>query len=193
MIIGCDLDGTICDNLGLLVDDLNKHTGKNIEIDCIPEYDVCKVYDITREEFVQLMIKYEPQMIANSPLIPKADVFLKKLAEANHEIHVITARNPIYEEATRVWLDKYGIPYHGVHLLNSHDKVATCKELKVDIVVEDNYHNAIQLAEAGFEVILFNAPHNLNWPWHGKRCTHWEEVYHYMISFLDTTKATAVK
>ncbi|WP_031517976.1 5' nucleotidase, NT5C type [Desulfofalx alkaliphila] len=182
MIIGCDLDGTICDNLPLLVDALNRYTGQKILPDNIPEYDVCKVYKITREEFNQLMSQVELNMIEGSPLIPGADKYLRLLAAAKHQINIITARSPIYEEATRRWLNRHNLPYRGLYLLNSHDKVDICKQLGVDLVVEDNYHNAVQLSKAGFDVILFDAPHNLNWPWEGRRCGRWEEVYRYIDS-----------
>lgn len=181
MIIGCDLDGTICDNLPLLIEELNRYTGQNIGINDIKDYDVTKVFDITREQFIQLMNEREADIIAKAPVIEDAHSYLKKLAN-DHQVHIITARSEIYESITRHWLDRHQIPYHGLHLLNSHDKLASCKELAVDVMVEDNYYNAVQLAAAGIDVILFDAPHNLNRPWPGKRCSHWKELYQHIIS-----------
>ncbi|MBM7855330.1 putative HAD superfamily protein [Desulfohalotomaculum tongense] len=177
MIIGCDLDGTICDNLPLLVDELNRFTGENIAMDDISEYDVTKVYNITREDFIQLMKEKEEKIIKKSPLIPGADKYLKKLAGENHRIHIITARSPVLKEITSAWLNRCQIPYHGLHLLNSHDKVEICQRLAVDVMVEDNYNNAVQLAAAGIRVILFAAPHNQKWRWPGERCVWWRDIY----------------
>ncbi len=176
MIIGCDLDGTICDNLPLLVDCLNKYTGKNITLEDIRQYDVTKTFPITRKQFISLMSEAEAEIITKAPLIKEADKYLQQLA-GEHQIHIITARNPRLKELTAAWLKKYQLPYHGLHLLNSHDKVAICQKLAVDVIIEDNYHNALQLSAAGFKVILFNAPHNKHSPWVGPRCSSWREVY----------------
>lgn len=181
MIIGCDLDGTICDNLPLLIEELNNFTGQAVKLTDIKDYDITKTYDITREQFIQLMNEREAGIIEKSPVITDADRYLQQLALGN-QVHIITARSEVHELDTRLWLDRYQFPFHGLHLLNSHDKVATCKELAVDVMVEDNYHNAVQLAAAGINVILFDAPHNLHWPWSGKRCSHWEEVYSLLIN-----------
>ncbi|MEG6616590.1 hypothetical protein V6C27_09210 [Peptococcaceae bacterium 1198_IL3148] len=180
MIIGCDLDGTICDNLPLLIEELNNFTGQVININDIKDYDVTKVYDLTREQFTQLMQQREANIIEKSPEIAGAARYFKQLVN-EHQLHIITARNQMHEFCTRRWLEKHQFPYHGLHLLNSHDKVDICKELVVDVMVEDNYHNAVQLAAAGIEVILFNAPHNLHWPWPGKRCGNWDEIYSQLL------------
>lgn len=176
MIIGCDLDGTICDNLPLLVDALNKFTGQNTALSDIKRYDVTKIYPITREQFIDLMNQTEAEIIARSPLIKEADKYLNRLAAA-HRIHIITARHPGLKDATAAWLKKYRLRYHGLHLLNSHDKAAACRRLAVDVMVEDNYRTALKLAEAGINVILFDAPHNTGRPWPGTRCSTWREVY----------------
>jgi hypothetical protein len=183
MIIGCDLDGTICDNLPLMIEELNNFTGQVVNINEIKDYNVTKVYDITKEQFWQLMREREADIIKKSAVIADADRYLQQLT-GEHQLHIITARHEMHEQGTRRWLDKYQIPYHGLHLLNSHDKVAICKELAVDVMVEDNYNNAIQLANAGIKVILFNAPHNLNWPWSGMRCANWDEVYNQLLLTL---------
>ncbi|MTI80259.1 MAG: hypothetical protein FH758_05155 [Firmicutes bacterium] len=184
MIIGCDLDGTVCDNLALLVDELNNFTGDKIKLEDISEYDVTKVYNITKEQFIQLMRQREEFIADKSPLIIEADTYLKKLADDKHKIHIITARSPKLKAVTSSWLNHYGLPFHGLHLLDSHDKVAICKSLGVDVMIEDNYNNAVQLAKAGINVILFDAPHNLNWNWEGERCSLWQEIY-MLITKLD--------
>ncbi|MBO8137076.1 MAG: hypothetical protein H0Z40_02915 [Desulfotomaculum sp.] len=177
MIIGCDLDGIICDNLLLLIEELNTYTGEQIKINDVTDYDVTRIYNITREQFIQLMKEREEDICDKSPLMPGADKYLQKLASQGHQIHIITARSPRLGKITIKWLKRHKIPFHQLHMLNSHDKVETCQQLKVDVMVEDNYNNAVQLAEAGIKVILFNAPHNLKWKWTGPRCDNWNDLY----------------
>lgn len=177
MKIGLDLDGTIADNLELLVETMNRYCGKSLRGEDINQYSLCKVYNISQEQFFQLMAEKEEGIIKSSPVIPLARENIHKLVQQGWEVHIITARNPRYQEATEKWLRDYDIPYSQLHLLNSHNKLAVCQDLKIRLMVEDNIHNAYQLDEGGIPVILFEAHHNRYWPWQGIRCTSWQDIY----------------
>ncbi|GAB6179560.1 hypothetical protein JCM14036_08790 [Desulfotomaculum defluvii] len=177
MKIGIDLDGTIADNLELLVEAMNRFCGKNLRGEEIYQYNLCKVYNISEAEFVKLMNEEEQKIISKSPLIPYARESIQDLVKQGWEVHIITARNPRYQKITESWLQDHNIPYKQLHLLNSHDKLAVCQQLRVKLMIEDNIHNAYQLHEGGVQVILFEAHHNRYWPWQGLRCTSWQDVY----------------
>lgn len=177
MKIGIDLDGTIADNLNLLVDTLNLHCGKALVGDEIYQYNLCKVYSISEAEFFSLMSEREEEIITTSPVIPFARRNIQQLVKEGWQVHIITARNPRYSNVTEKWLRQQNIPYSGLHLLDSHDKLEVCKELGVRLMIEDNIHNSYQLANDGINVILFNAPHNRFWPWKGIRCRSWNQIY----------------
>ncbi|MEW6697783.1 MAG: 5' nucleotidase, NT5C type [Bacillota bacterium] len=177
MKIGIDLDGTIADNLEILVETFNHHCGKALKGDEIYQYSICKVYDICEDEFIAVMDQKEEEIIKNSPVIPYARENICRLVKDGWQVHIITARNPRYSTVTEKWLRQQGIPYSGLHLLNSHHKVEICRDLKVELMIEDNVHNAYQLADGGIPVILYEAPHNRHWPWQGIRCTSWHDIY----------------
>lgn len=177
MKLGVDLDGTVADNLDLLVEAMNKYCSKNLCGQEIHQYNLCKTYNISEKDFISLMVTEEPNIIKKSPLIPFAKEKLLRLYQDGWQIHIITARNPGYREITEQWLGQMGVPYHELHLLNSHDKLAICQQLKVEFMVEDNVHNAYNLSEGGIEVLLYDAPHNRHWSWEGIRCKNWHEVY----------------
>ncbi|SHF18769.1 5' nucleotidase, NT5C type [Desulforamulus putei] len=177
MKIGIDLDGTIADNLELLVETLNCHCGKTLKGDEIYQYNLCKVYDISEDEFIALMDKKEEEIIQKSPVIPFARENIHRLVKDGWQVHIITARNPRYSAVTEKWLREHDIPYSGLHLLNSHHKVDICRELQVEFMIEDNVHNAYWLADGGIRVILYEAPHNRLWPWQGVRCNSWNDIY----------------
>lgn len=181
MKIGIDLDGTVADNLELLVETLNHHCGKTLVGEEIRQYNLCKTYCITEEEFIKLMASKEEEIIVKSPLIPRAQEYIQKLVDKGWQVHIITARHPKYSQATRRWLRGKNIPYNGLHLLNSHNKLKICRELGVKMMVEDNVHNAYQLEEGGVPTILYEAPHNRCWPWSGIRCKNWGEIYRAII------------
>ncbi len=180
--IGIDLDGTVADNFDLLVDTFNAYCGKSLQGKDIKQYSLCKAYSISEQEFNELMDQKEERIITTSPLIPLAREKISQLVKEGWEVHIITARHPKYKVITENWLQKKGIPYTGLHLLNSHDKLDLCRELEVRCMVEDNIHNAYQLDDGGVNVILFEAPHNECWPWQGIRCHSWAEIYQTIAS-----------
>ena len=61
---------------------------------------------------------------------------------------------------THGYLRKNEIPYDDLFVLGSHYKVDTARELNCDIFIEDNYDNAIQLSDAGFNVLLIDTYYN---------------------------------
>lgn len=58
------------------------------------------------------------------------------------------------------WLEKYKMPIDSISLLGSYDKVNKAKELECDIFIENRYENAVQLSEAGFNIILIDCNYN---------------------------------
>ena len=182
MNIGIDLDGTVADNLELLVETLNQHCGKRLVGDEIRQYDLCKTYCISEEEIIELMETREEEIIVQSPVVPMAREYIEKLAGQGWQIHIITARHPRYHEVTRRWLEKNDISFCGLHLLNSHNKLQICRNLAVKMMVEDNIHNAYQLKAGGIPTILYEAPHNRHWSWQGIRCKTWREIYQTILT-----------
>jgi hypothetical protein len=72
----------------------------------------------------------------------------------------ITARSHCPKEAAERWLDKNGFPAAPVYQTNGKSKVDICKELGIEIFVDDNYHNFVELNKAGIFCYLFDRPHN---------------------------------
>jgi len=77
-----------------------------------------------------------------------------------HYIHFVTARNEVMECASVNWLHRNEIPYDSISLLGTPDKVQRAGELEADIFVEDCYDSALQLARAGFDVLLLDCGYN---------------------------------
>ncbi|ABO51422.1 conserved hypothetical protein [Desulforamulus reducens MI-1] len=180
MRIGIDLDGTIADNLELLVQTMNHYCSKDLCGEEIYQYNLCEVYNIKEEQFIQLMEEKEEEIIIKSPIISFASESIHKLVLEGWEVHIITARSPRYQGATEKWLQEKEIPFTGLHLLDSHNKLEICQQLGVKLMVEDNIHNAYQLNGGGIPIILFDAPHNRHWPWQGIRCKSWQEIYSFV-------------
>jgi uncharacterized HAD superfamily protein len=75
-------------------------------------------------------------------------------------IHFITAREERMREVTLEWLDNNQIPMDSIALLGNTNKVQQAQIAGCDIFIEDRYENAIQLAEAGYDVLLIDCGYN---------------------------------
>lgn len=77
-----------------------------------------------------------------------------------HYIHFVSARQETMEKESINWLYRNRIPFDSMSLLGSPDKISRLRELEGDIVIEDCYDHAIQLARAGFDVLLIDCCYN---------------------------------
>jgi hypothetical protein len=67
--------------------------------------------------------------------------------ERGHWIHVTSHRRPASAEATARWLERIGLPYDDLHC--SFDKISRCRELGIDVLVDDSPVNITRARDAG--------------------------------------------
>jgi len=85
---------------------------------------------------------------------------INELKKGNNKIFIITARTNKYikqnmEELIKKYLKKKKIEVDKI-IINSKDKVTMCKELKIDIMLEDNLYNYEALSKENINVVLFD-------------------------------------
>ena len=80
--------------------------------------------------------------------------------EAGHWIHVTSHRRPQTAKATAEWLANIGMPFDDLHC--SFDKVTRCRELSIDILVDDSPVNIVRARDAGI------VPATLIHPWNAE-------------------------
>jgi uncharacterized HAD superfamily protein len=109
-----------------------------------------------------------------------------------HELHVISGRSQILEEATREMIDRHfsGI-FSSVELTNfiatsgspaKRGKGEACQEIGADVLIDDHLGHAEDVASKGIKVLLFgDYPWNVadNLPANIERCRGWAEVEKY--------------
>jgi len=82
--------------------------------------------------------------------------------EAGHFIHVTSHRRPEAFNATAQWLERIALPYDELYL--SWDKVARCREIGVELLIDDSPVNLLAALEAGI------AAATLEHPWNRELC-----------------------
>ena len=171
-----DIDGTITDPYCWL-DYANKYFSKNVKIEDINVYDIEETMGITREAFAEFYSSCGIEMHLNAPLRDdKVKNVLEQLSK-NHNIYYVTAREDRMTETTRKWIKENKLPRTKLFMLGSHYKVDKARELNCDIFIEDRYENAVQLANAGINVLLIDCRYNrYNLPERIIRVFNWNEV-----------------
>ncbi|PJA49087.1 MAG: hypothetical protein CO170_00600 [candidate division SR1 bacterium CG_4_9_14_3_um_filter_40_9] len=91
---------------------------------------------------------------------------LMELKKKGYSLVVVTARPEEFKDMTWKWVNRH---FTGIfddmvfanHLTkNAVSKVDLCKNLGIQIMIEDNLHYATELAKAGIKVYLFDKPRN---------------------------------
>lgn len=173
MKIGVDVDGVLTDMASYQLEYGKKYFLKknpNLEID-ETGYDICDIFHCTKAEREKFWTKY----IWKYCLAPHkygASKMINKLKEEGHEIHIITGRAHTTEEGVLgnifrkmlIWrLKKDGIKYDSIHFVSESgsglEKQRICKELGIDVLIDDKKENVEQISE-DIPVICVDNPYN---------------------------------
>eukprot|EP00897_Mesotaenium_endlicherianum_P007954 jgi/Mesen1/7187/ME000037S06546 len=125
------------------------------------------------------------------PAIPGARAALERLS-SYCQLIVVTSRQHVIQEPTLEWLEHHypGI-FSSVHFGNhfalkgtARPKSEICKELGLEVLIDDNPRYATECAEHGIHVLLFD--YNMSYPWSKsadgpvhpliQRVRNWDEV-----------------
>jgi len=99
----------------------------------------------------------EEAILAGEPY-PDAVETVRRWHDEGHFIHITSHRDPEAWDATARWLDQIGVPYDDLHC--SHDKVGRCRELDIDLLIDDSPENLARAIEEGLIVATIAHPWN---------------------------------
>ncbi len=89
---------------------------------------------------------------------PDAVETVRAWREAGHFIHITSHRAVTAEGATATWLQQIGLPYDELYC--SQDKIARCREIGIDLLVDDSPVNISRAVDAGIAVATISHPWN---------------------------------
>jgi FMN phosphatase YigB (HAD superfamily) len=99
----------------------------------------------------------EPSVLAAEPY-PGAVETIRGWHEAGHFIHVTSHRTSEAQDATARWLEQIGLPYDELYC--SFDKVARCREIGIDLLIDDSPVILMKASEAGITTATIEHPWN---------------------------------
>ncbi len=186
MIIGVDLDGVIYDT-----EDYYRTYAHLYDINFVhnglvnsSEMDVHKRYAWNNDIADDFYEKYTSVVLESAPIKPGAICVLNELKKLGHTIFIITLRGLYrdYEiDITEKRMKEDNIPYDKI-FYNQQNKVKTCKDLGINLMIEDNHKNVVKLAESGIKCMHLRGAglSSVNHP-NVSEIQNWAQVLEYIL------------
>ena len=89
---------------------------------------------------------------------PDAVETIRAWHEAGHFIHITSHRRVEAHGATAAWLERIGLPYDELYC--SYDKVSRCREIGIDVLIDDSPENLAGAIDAGITAATLLHPWN---------------------------------
>jgi uncharacterized protein len=103
----------------------------------------------------------EANVLAAEPY-PGAVEAIRAWHEDGHFIHVTSHRTTEAHDATARWLERIGLPHDELYC--SFDKVARCREIEIDVLIDDSPVTLVKAGELGI------TPATILHPWNRELC-----------------------
>lgn len=166
MKIGLDIDGIILDFERTMRTYAELYDLLILRKDGIKDssqFDYLKRYDWTDEEKQKFIDNYLIYATINStPLIPLVKEMLEIFSIEGYQFEFITARGLLKKETKEAVVQvfqKNNLPIENIHW-GVKDKVTKCKELGIDLMIEDNPNQCKLLKENKIKTIYFRDKDN---------------------------------
>jgi len=178
-----DIDGTVTDPYYWL-SDANRYFNRRVGIQDITCYDIKKVMRIDKDAYDEFYHLYGEDIHWKSAARPGTKEVINRLSLMHH-IHFVSARGKNLTDMSRDWLKQEGIPSDSVSLLGSSYKVKAAQNLNCDLFIEDCLSNALELAQAKFNVLLVDCNYNRAiLPPQISRVYNWSQIESYIRDFI---------
>jgi uncharacterized HAD superfamily protein len=182
MKIGIDIDEVIAEFLESFLDFYNLKYNGNFKKEDFKDYKFEEILGGTPDKTNELI--QEHGYCGEIRLVEGALAAVNELSR-KHELIVLTARHPMFKDKTEDFLAQHfgnifsQILYTGeVFQKYGTTKSDLCRELGIDIIIEDNKLFSKECAEKGIRVLLFDKPWNQVYEEHKNinRVKNWKEI-----------------
>ena len=166
MVLGIDMDDTICSTNELIIEVADKYDKEVLGGSGLKDI---KAYEFTemmgwekdmKGKFFADRLEY---IMSNSPIKQGAKEVINRLHDNGWKIIIISFRKDKYlknpYKLTIDWLNKNGIKYDKVYV-NTGTKEDECIENKVTLFIDDKESHCEDVRNAGIDVLLFTNAYN---------------------------------
>jgi uncharacterized HAD superfamily protein len=189
MKIGIDFDDVVADSLTAIIRMHNEQYGTNLKPADFVSYKFEEIWGGTREEAIKKVDQFfaTDQLKEISPMAGSIKA-IEALKELGHDLYIITGRSSNDIAQTERWI-KYHFSniFNGVHFANfftldknsiALKKIDICKDLGIELMIDDNLPTALECAAGGIKVFLFDQVWNVHeaLPAGITRVHSWDEI-----------------
>ena len=179
MLLGLDLDGVVCDLGPGVAARIAKRFGVSSHPDTWRTYDLrllrLGVPEAPFQAFIEDLFA-DPALYEGAPVAEGAAWGVTRLRAAGWRLVGITARPAHLAGVTRRWLRRHGVPIEEVHHTAVGTKARVAADLGVLATVEDNPHEADELA-AVCQSWLLDRPYNREYRLErARRLSSWDDA-----------------
>lgn len=168
-IIGFDLDDVLLAFNETINDWHNVQYGTDKKKEDFVSSGYANIWNCSEEEVAKRIFDfYISKEHLDSPVVEGSVEAIKELKADNNKLYIITAKPDTLREEMETWLDKnFPNMFDGIYFTNQfhgkglkRTKSEFCKDLGVEIFIDDFLHNAKDISDSGIPVLLFDAPWN---------------------------------
>ena len=187
--IGIDIDDTITDTSAVIKQYVEKyaHEYKDGHILLEREANIIRGF-FDHEVIVQFFLDHGKEIVGSARLRKHAKDVIDQLKKEGHEIIFITARSDqYYTNATKFcedYLNEKNVVYDKV-ITGQTFKVKTCKEEKIDLMIDDGVDTCCDLNKAGIKAFLYTTPINMKRNVVSPRIKSGREAYQKIHNYID--------
>ncbi len=167
MRIGIDVDDVLAESLPGYLEAFRRRFGHEVRVE-EAAWEIFRRYpEISATQMWGFFSELEASdFLGTRPVYPEAVEAVRSLAANGHRLYVVTGRLTQHREHTRRLLQRAGLLELFEELVH-RDGEATAdykprmvRELKLDLLIEDELHVALAAAEVPIPVLLFDRPWN---------------------------------
>ena len=131
---------------------------------------------------------HSDEAIAGARPYPHAVETINGWYDSGHRIHIASHRAERALTATRRWLDDIGLRHHGLYC--GDDKIALCRRIGIELLIDDSPQNLRGARDAGILVATLRHPWNEDVcdPPHVVSAADWRELARVLEPVVDSAR-----
>jgi len=191
MKIGLDLDEVVADFMDALLKFYYYKKGRLHKKEEFLEYKWWPVWGISKEEAIALVDEFhKAHNLEDIKLAEGAIESISDLLNRSYELFIITARPVRFRNKIEEWI-KHHLKTNKIKLIHAGDfhkgqaatKAEICNKEGIKLLLEDSGETALDCAEKGVSVILFDKPWNKLYNHKKiKRVKNWHEAMNAILT-----------